>query len=144
MSVFENLTKKVTETAKAAARKSGDIVEVTKLNMNISSEEDKIKKVYTDIGKTVYESFDKGEEIPDNFKELCEKVRVHFKNIEEMKEKILELKSVKICPSCEAELDADVAFCPKCGTKQEMPKKEEENKEDDKKDEDNEEEEKTE
>ena len=44
MSVLENFTKKVTETAKAAAKKSGDIVEVTKLSVAINTEEDKIEQ----------------------------------------------------------------------------------------------------
>lgn len=121
MSFFENLSKKVGDTAKAAARKSGDIVEVTKLNMNIGAEEDRIKRKYLEIGKAVYEAYTKDEEIPSSFIELCEKVKGYEKNIEEMRSKIHELKGIKFCPSCEAELEADVAFCPKCGTKQEIP-----------------------
>lgn len=121
MAFFENISRKVTDTAKAAARKSGDIVEVTKLNMNIGAEEDRIKRKYSEIGKTVYEAFKKGEEIPYPFMELCEKVKEYERNIEEMKVKVLELKGLKNCPSCGAELESDVAFCPKCGKKQEIP-----------------------
>lgn len=121
MSVFENFTKKVTETAKAAAKKSGDLVEVTKLNMNISNEEGKIEKAYEEIGKLVYESFKRGEEVAEAFRGQCELIRSYEEVISEMKQKILELKSVKICPSCGSELALDVAFCSKCGAKQEMP-----------------------
>lgn len=124
MSVFDNFTKKVTETAKAVGKKSGEIVEVTKLNMNVATEEDKITKAYTDIGRTVYEAFAAGENVPENFKELCEKVVEYKKNIEDMKQKILELKNLKLCPACSAELESETAFCPKCGAKQEIPKTE--------------------
>ena len=43
MSVLDNFTRKVSDTAKAAAKKSGNVVELTRLNMNIGAEEEKIK-----------------------------------------------------------------------------------------------------
>lgn len=121
MSLFENLTKKVTETAKVAAKKSGDLVEVTKLNMNIGTEESKIEKVYTDIGKIVFEAYNKGEETSECFKEHCEKIKASQEIIKQMKEKINELKNVKLCSACGTELAAETAFCSKCGAKQEIP-----------------------
>ncbi len=120
MAFFESISKKVTDTARAAAKKSGDIVEVTKLNLSIAAEEDKIKRKYMEIGKTVYEAYVNGEEIPYSFRKLCEDVKEYEKNIEEMKEKVLQLKGLKTCPSCKAELDEEFAFCPKCGAKQEI------------------------
>jgi len=121
MSIFENISKKVSETAKAAARMSGDIVEVTKLNVNIGAEEDKIRKAFTDIGKNVYDYYTKDEELPEGLEELCRKVESYEKNIMEMKKKILELKKVKACPECETELEIDMEYCYKCGKRQEMP-----------------------
>ena len=118
MSMFENLTKKVSDTAKAAAKKSSEIVEVTKLNMNISAEEDKIKKAYADIGKQVYDAYSNGEEVAENYISICEQIRSYEDNIKETKQKILELKNVKVCPNCGAELELDIAFCSGCGTKQ--------------------------
>src|SRR5450830_952445 len=100
MSVFENLSRKVSDTAKAAAKKSSELVEVTKLNMNIGSEEEKIRKTYTDMGKEVYESYNNGDEINENFKSYCETIKSYEENIKEMKTRILELKSLKVCSVC--------------------------------------------
>jgi len=125
MSVLEKFSKKITETAKAAAKKSGDIVEVTKLNMSISAEEDKIKKAYMEIGKLIYERYSKGKSVPEGIEGICEKIKAYEDNINEMKEKIYTLKNIKICPSCNAELEMDVNFCPRCGMKQEKVKPEE-------------------
>ncbi|MCR4434770.1 MAG: zinc ribbon domain-containing protein [Clostridiales bacterium] len=122
MSVFDNISKKVTETAKAAAKKSSEIVEITKLNVNIGAEEDKIEKTYAEIGKAVYASFNEGKEVGEAFTELCGKIKSYEENIRSMRQKIYELKNTKLCPGCGAELDMEIAFCPKCGTKQEMPK----------------------
>jgi len=120
MEFIKDLTRKVTDTARVAAKKSSDMVEITKLNFSIGSEEDKIKKIYMQIGETVYRSFEKGEEVSGDLKELCEKVSDMKKNIEKMKQQILKIKGVKICPSCKGELPEEVAYCPKCGTKQEV------------------------
>jgi predicted RNA-binding Zn-ribbon protein involved in translation (DUF1610 family) len=132
MSVFENFTKKVSDTAKAAAKKSGDIVEITKLNMNVGSEEDKIEKKYSEIGKLLYESYVSGKTVGEEFKPHCEEIEKYFENVSAMKQKIQELKKIKNCPVCGAELEADVLFCPKCGTKQEIPESKEEPEKDEK------------
>jgi rRNA maturation endonuclease Nob1 len=122
MSVFDNFTKKVTETAKAAAKKSSELVEVTKLNISVGAEEDKIEKVYSDIGKMAYAAFLKGELTNDAYMVNFEKIKSYEENIYKMKQKILELKSTKICAGCGEELDLSTAFCSKCGTKQEIQK----------------------
>ena len=118
MSVFEKMGKAVSDTAKAAAKKSVDIVEVTKLYMSIGTEEEKIKKVYFDLGKAMYESFLNGREIDENFKEYCESIKGYEDAIKEIKLKILELKDLKLCPQCQAEIEEEFDFCPKCGAKQ--------------------------
>lgn len=119
MSVFKNITNKVTDTAKAAVRKSGDIVEVTKLNLSIGTEEDKIKKTYTELGRMIYESYEEGGNFSEIVIEYCERIKSYEAAINEMKERINVLKSIKICPSCNTELELYVNFCPICGVKQE-------------------------
>ncbi|MDP4094782.1 MAG: zinc ribbon domain-containing protein [Bacillota bacterium] len=121
MSGFKSFTKKVSHTAKAAAKKSSDIVEVTKLNMNIGSEEDKIQKKYTEIGKILYDLYVSGESTNEVIKTHCEVIKTHEENIKKMKQKILELKNIKVCPSCGTELEQEILFCSKCGAKQEVP-----------------------
>lgn len=144
MSIFDNIGKKVSETAKTAAKRSGDIVEATKLNISIATEEDKIKRVYSEIGKVIYKSYAAGEEVPQSVKEYCDKIKSIEKNIEDMKQKILELRDVKACPECKTELHVDMAYCHKCGAKQEISeRKAEEEKSKETDDVDNKAEEKT-
>ena len=118
MSVIDNITKKFTETAKVAATKANDIVELTKLNMGIGAEEEKIKKIYYEIGKAVYDSYSAGGDVGESFRAYCETISGYEDNIEDMKAKIMEMKNIKLCPGCNTELESDIAFCPKCGTRQ--------------------------
>jgi len=64
MEFIKDLTRKVTDTARVAAKKSSDMVEITKLNFSIGSEEDKIKKIYMQIGETVYRSLKRARKFP--------------------------------------------------------------------------------
>lgn len=119
MSVFDSISKKVSDTAKTAAKKSCELVEVTKLSLSVGTEEDKIVKIYTDIGKAIYDSYNRGEAIDEKFIEKCEQAKSIEQSIKEIKFKIQELKEVKECTNCGEELELDAVFCAKCGTKQE-------------------------
>lgn len=120
MSAFDNFTRKVSDTAKAAAKKSGNVVELTRLNMNIGAEEEKIKKLHFEMGKLLYDVYQDGQPIHEDLMAFCEKIDVIYGTIEEMKTKILELRNVKACTECGHELELDMPFCYKCGRKQEV------------------------
>lgn len=131
MSVLDSITRKVTDTAKAAAKISGSVVEITKLNMSINAEEEKIRKLYTEIGKQLYEDYTDGKAVSEELLRKCVKIDEIFENIADMKDKILELRNVKACPNCGTILDIEMEYCHKCGKKQEdIPEAEEENKDD--------------
>ncbi len=124
MSVLDNITKRVTDTAKAAAKISGSVVEVTRLNMSINTEEDKVRKIYTEMGRQLYEDYNEGKLVSEKLLEKCVKIDEIIANVDEMKEKILELKNVKACPNCGMVLAIDMEYCYKCGRKQEEQEQE--------------------
>lgn len=120
MAFLENLGKKVGEAAQAAAKKSGELVEVTKLNVNINSEEDKINKLYTQIGKAVYEKYSASGIAEEDVTAFCEAITVHETNIKALREKIADVKGTKACVGCGADMDKNQIFCSKCGAKNEL------------------------
>lgn len=118
MPFLDNISKKVEDAAKTAAKKSGEIVEVTKLNRSISVDEEKISKLYAEIGKVFYLNYKNGDDSTgDDLTELCDQISGLNKEIENFKDKILELKKIRVCPNCKTEVGPDIFFCPKCGTK---------------------------
>lgn len=120
MAFLENLGKKIGETAQAAAKKSNEIVETTKLNANINAEEDKIHKLYSQMGKTVFAKFSETGTTEEYLREACEQIIAHEENIKVLREKISELKGIKACISCGAEMERTQVFCSKCGAKNEI------------------------
>ncbi len=120
MAFFENLGKKVGEAAQAVSKKSSELVEITKLNVNINAEEDKIQKLLSQIGKLVYEKFASTGAADNDVRELCETIAGHEQTINELKEKIAQIKGTKQCINCGTEMERTQIFCSKCGTKNEI------------------------
>ena len=127
---LSKITKSVTGGAKTAAKKSGEVYEITKINISLSSEEDKLKSIYTELGKAAFEEFEKGASVNENLTSLYNQAADCKKTINELKEKVNELKKIKYCVNCGAKLDISTAFCPKCGAKNEIINSEEKETED--------------
>jgi hypothetical protein len=114
----ESVVKVTKESATTVAKKSTELVEISKLTVNINSEESKIKDLYCEIGQTVYEKHSKGIYIDPDLVAACNEILEKNKAIDDMKEKISQLKNKKSCPECGNEMDVHVKFCTKCGAEQ--------------------------
>lgn len=91
MAFLEKLGKKVGDAAGSAAEKAKDFAETTKLNSAISSEEKQINQYFLEMGKIIFEQ---DKENPDSpVAELCSKILAAQKTIEDLKQKITEIKN---------------------------------------------------
>lgn len=120
MDFFEKLGKKATETFNSAAEKTNRIASETKLKFKINDCKSKIKDLYQDIGKVVYQKFvlDGNLEIKGDIEEQLSKISDFTKQIEEYEMQILELRDLKQCDSCKNKIDRSAKFCPECGAEQ--------------------------
>lgn len=121
MEFFDKLGKKASEAYKVTADKTGKLAKEAKLRMKISDLKSQINTIYKEIGETVYQKHTReGEyDITKEIEEKCTKIDVLSDEIESNLKQCLELKDKRQCPSCFAEIENDVKFCPKCGAKQE-------------------------
>ena len=120
MAFFDELSKKVKETATVAGEKAKDAAELAKINVAIAGELREIDKNFRAIGEWFVNEY--SGEIPDAVKDLVEAVAAS-------KEKIAALEAgkpgkdepaaeepksaLKTCPICGAQSDSK--FCPQCG-----------------------------
>ena len=58
-----------------------------------------------------------GKPIEQELSEICDLILDKEKEIEELDNKILEVRNVKKCYNCSNEVNIDSVFCPKCGSK---------------------------
>lgn len=117
MTLFNEIKNKVTQTAKSAMQKSNEIFEITKINMSIGDAQLQMDKLFRDVGKIIYDAYREGDQFSDEITKKCSQVDNLVEQIKEMKERVAQLKKVKICPNCESENQPDAVFCSKCGRK---------------------------
>ena len=90
-SMFEKFMDKAISLAEVGVNKAKEVGEVAKLNLNIVSEEENIKKAYIEIGKLYYAGNSLN---PDPaYAEFCKKIGESKVKIELNKTKIAEIKA---------------------------------------------------
>ena len=120
MEFFEKLGKKATETFNSAAEKTNKIASETKIKLKINDCKSKIKDVYQDIGKIVYQKFvlDGKLDVKEDIEEQLSKIYELTNQIEEYEKQILDLSDMKQCVNCKNKIEKNAKFCPECGTEQ--------------------------
>ena len=118
MGFFDELGKKASSTMQSAKDKTNKISAEMKLKSQLSEKKDRITVLYSEIGKEVYFNYQKG--INENTDVISNKAKEIAKINEEINSLNLELlnvKGIKICPSCGEQIPSGSEFCPKCGKK---------------------------
>ncbi|WP_097028629.1 hypothetical protein [Clostridium peptidivorans] len=94
-SSLTKIAQSVEEGANIIAKKSSDVVEISKLNFNISNEEKSIKNKYEEIGKIIFEKYKNSEIIDKDLEEHCKELDNSLTIIKELSNKISNLKGDK-------------------------------------------------
>lgn len=115
MAFFEKFGEKISSAGKDMAKKTKELADITKLNMQIGSEEDNIKSKYIEIGKLYYELFSSNPD--ERLAPLCTSITESLGKISSYKEQIQSIKGVKKCSNCGAEIVNSALFCSSCGNK---------------------------
>lgn len=100
------------------AYKSENLIEVSKLNMAISSEEKMVDDICRKIGKKIYNDYKEKKVTDKSLINKCEEIEAIEKDINALKKKLMKLKDKKACKKCGSEMDRGASFCPKCGKEQ--------------------------
>ena len=90
-----------------AARKTKNVSRIAKLNVDIASERDSIKRTYNEIGKLYYETH---REDPEAFfVQLCQEIDLSLEHISDMETEIVRLKAEDARGGEEADAEAEIA-----------------------------------
>lgn len=119
MDFFDKLGKKANETYKATMEKANSLSEEIKIKGKITEVKEKIEKMYTEIGKFVYNELKDGKDAPrEEVTAKCDEISKLFDEITKLEADLLAAKGRKKCSSCGEEIDVKAEFCPKCGKEQ--------------------------
>ena len=115
MSIFDILFKSAKSTAKNVSHKTGEIIEITKLNFAVSTEEEKIEKLFVELGKRQFSEHCEGQNEDPVYNSICEEIDSEEAKVRLLNRAIAELRQTSVCKSCNATVKKDALFCPKCG-----------------------------
>lgn len=113
------LKEKLTGAGEKVVKKSGQLVDATKLTYQTATEEAELKKKFERIGRMVYAAKCGEGELSDEINTLCDDIQLSLEKIEDLKARVQVLKNKKDCPHCGKEISADAQFCSGCGCKNE-------------------------
>lgn len=114
MALFGDFSKKVSGAGQSAITKAKELADITKLNSMINDEEKTINSYYYQIGK-LYVSLHRSDS-EENFVSMIRAVSESEAKIQDYKKQIQDVKGIKNCPNCGAEVPNGAAFCSSCGT----------------------------
>nr|WP_270514244.1 zinc ribbon domain-containing protein [Coprococcus catus] len=111
---LSGVTDTVAKTSENVMKKSSTAIEIQKAKLKKVSLEGDMKELYASLGKVYFEKYADGD-MPKEMAELCEKITSCQHAINEAEQRAALLKGVVICSNCQAEVDKDASYCPKCG-----------------------------
>lgn len=115
MDFFQKLGNTLSNTGKDIAKKTKDMSDISRLNHEITKQQESIDRLYAQIGKLYFEKYSNLDY--SDLKELCNSINEANTKIEEFKEEIVQIKGITKCPKCNSEISNSVTFCSSCGYK---------------------------
>lgn len=117
MGVFEDVFSKARSAADYAGKKTGEVVEITRLRLSVSDAEGKLNKAFAELGEKVYGAAKDQSDCTDFIHEKSGEIDGLYAQIQELNEKIAALKKEKKCAGCGYSNPEEASFCLKCGAK---------------------------
>ena len=113
MAIFEEIGKKITQTTQSAVKSTKDMADIARLNTLISDEQKLLNSFYMQIGKKYYEMHN--DSPAEEYSELCVSITDCLQRTADLRDNVQQIKGIKKCPGCGAEIPIASTFCGICG-----------------------------
>lgn len=116
---WEDLSKRIGETAESVSNKAGEAVEIQKLKSQIRALERGTEEDLIDLGQMVYEYFEAGNAVGSEAEALCEAILSRKQSIADYEKRIIAVRGECSCGNCGKTISGKMSYCPYCGEKME-------------------------
>lgn len=117
MNMFDTFIEKAKDVCDIATKKTGEMVEVSKIKFECVKVNGEIKKLYEQLGSTVYSMVKSNYENKDVIDGLVEEIDDNLEKLNNLNQKLSDLKNVVTCKVCNSKNPEENYFCAKCGSR---------------------------
>ena len=117
MATFDEVISKAKTVAKTAGKKTSELIEITRLRLDIAEQEREMASIFEGLGRLIYDSKKTGEDPSSLVDECVASIDECQAKINELKRQIDEYRYTLRCKECGAPNPDDAAYCKKSGTK---------------------------
>ena len=115
--LFDDVLSKAKGAAYVATKKTGEIVEVSKLKLKCIQLNGQIKDEYEKLGSAVYSMRKNGYENEELIASVSAEIDSLLKELDEVSSKVESIKSIIVCPTCGKKNPDTSYYCSKCGSR---------------------------
>lgn len=105
---------KVGETINTTADMAKNMSETGNIKRRLQYEEERIEEIFSDIGRKYFEDPVAHKVEIDG---MCDDIKTRKRRISRIKLELNQIKGIKICEKCGAQVDEKYTFCGVCGAK---------------------------
>lgn len=115
---MENFINKLKNVAGKAAKKSGELVELSKINLGIVGTKSEISTQFKVLGELVYAAQKNADDAStEKIEEIIANIDALYEKLNDLSEVNAALKNEKVCANCGKSNPENQAFCGGCGQK---------------------------
>ncbi len=117
MDFMDNVKRVAAETAQAAVKKSGELMETAKIKYAIFDLKNEIRKTYEEIGSDIYRQYSEDADAAESVRQKCLRIDALNHEIAQLSRKLGDLKNVVECAQCGKSCKIEMEYCPYCGSR---------------------------
>ncbi|MBE7049047.1 MAG: zinc ribbon domain-containing protein [Ruminococcaceae bacterium] len=112
---MEKFLSDLKQTMSSAFKKSGELVELTKIKLAAGDTKNSIQKNFIKLGELTYLTSKGDENSGSEIKQLISTIDNLMDTLSQQEEKMVELSNKKVCSACGKASAEEAAFCSSCG-----------------------------
>ncbi len=117
MDFFNETFDKAKDLFFVAKQKTEDAVNVGKQKIDIASYENKLTKLYAQLGKNAFEILEKMENPTPQISDILAQIKTNKETLAKLRAELDKMQQKRICPVCKSPVAENDVFCGKCGEK---------------------------